>query len=80
MKLSSQPLVTIVIPHFNGIEIISECLESLQNSTYSNIEIIVVDNASMDDSINWLKNHHSDVQLIRNEKNLGRMRIEKRSN
>ncbi|MBT6943493.1 MAG: glycosyltransferase, partial [Candidatus Marinimicrobia bacterium] len=42
----SNPLVSVIIPHWNGIEVLSECLESLAQTEYSNFEIIVVDNAS----------------------------------
>ena len=47
-------LVSIIIPHWNGIDVLSECIDSLNNTEYSNFEIIVVDNASSDDSVNWL--------------------------
>ena len=40
-------------------------------STYPNIEVIVVDNGSSDDSVDWLKINHSQVIVIENDKNLG---------
>ena len=43
-------LVSIVIPVYNMSESIVECVESIQNQTYSNIEIILVDDGSTDDS------------------------------
>ena len=46
----SNPKVSIIIPHWNGIEILSDCLESLAQTEYTNLEIIVVDNASTDGS------------------------------
>ena len=46
----SMPLVSIIIPHYNGENIIRECLKSLQNISYKNVEIIVVDNNSHDNS------------------------------
>ena len=63
--------VSIIIPHYNGIEVLSECLDSLFQSTYPNIEVIVVDNGSSDDSVDWLKTNHSQVIVIENDKNLG---------
>ena len=63
--------VSIIIPHYNGIEVLSECLDSLFKSTYPNIEVIVVDNGSSDDSVDWLKTNHSQVIVIENDKNLG---------
>ncbi len=64
-------MVSIIIPHWNGIEILSECIESLKLSTYPNIEIVVVDNLSTDGSQNWIKNNHPDIILIENDKNYG---------
>ena len=42
------PLVSIIIPHWNGIEILSECIDSLLKTNFESFEIIVVDNASSD--------------------------------
>ena len=50
-----QPLVSIIIPHWNGIDVLTECLKSIQKSTYSNFEIIVVDNNSTDESVDHIK-------------------------
>ncbi|MEE9166372.1 MAG: glycosyltransferase family 2 protein [Candidatus Neomarinimicrobiota bacterium] len=65
------PLVSIIIPHFNGVDILSDCLDSLDRSTYPRIEIIVVDNASTDGSPEWVQSNHPDVKLIRSSENHG---------
>lgn len=65
------PLVSIIIPHWNGIDVIAECLKSIQNSTYPNYEIIVVDNDSSDDSVKHIKTNFPDVRLLENSKNEG---------
>tara|TARA_S200000501_G_scaffold362636_1_gene392353 strand:- start:283 stop:1320 length:1038 start_codon:yes stop_codon:yes gene_type:complete len=67
----SSPKVSVIIPHWNGIEILSECLESLLQSTYQDLEIIVVDNASSDSSVDWLSINFPQVVLIENDKNYG---------
>jgi len=66
-----QPLVSIIIPHWNGIDIITECLKSLEKVTYPNIEIIVVDNNSTDDSVNHIRKIFPNVIIFENEKNEG---------
>lgn len=63
--------VSVIIPHWNGIEVLAECLESLTRSTYTDLEIIVVDNASTDGSQAWLKTNYPAVRLIENESNFG---------
>ncbi len=65
------PIISIIIPHWNGIDVLSECLESLANSNYENKEIIVVDNASSDGSQNWIRENHPNVILIENDDNYG---------
>mgnify|MGYP001283104513 FL=1 len=66
-----QPLVSVVIPHWNGVEVLSECLESLSETKYPNMEIIVVDNASTDGSPDWVSLNFPQVKLIENDQNYG---------
>ena len=65
------PMVSVVIPHYGGRDILSECLISLKNCTYRNLEIIVVDNNSPDDSIECIKTNFPEVNLIHSEYNRG---------
>ena len=62
---------SIIIPHHNGKEILSRCLNAINSSTKRNPEIIVLDNASTDDSINHVEKKFSNITIIRNEQNLG---------
>ena len=64
-------LVSIIIPHWNGIDVLSECIDSLNNTEYSNFEIIVVDNASSDDSVKWINNNHPNIIIVENDQNYG---------
>ena len=63
--------VSVIIPHWNGIDIISNCLDSLKKISYSNLEIIVVDNASTDLSVEWISSNYPKIKLIQNNKNHG---------
>ena len=63
--------VSVIIPHWNGIDVLSECLDSLGKSNYKNIEIIVVDNASSDGSQDWIRSNHPNIILVQNKSNLG---------
>jgi glycosyltransferase involved in cell wall biosynthesis len=51
----SEPLVSVVIPTFNSEKTLAKCLESIDNQTYKNIETIVVDSYSKDDTIKIAK-------------------------
>lgn len=66
-----RPLVSIIIPHWNGIDVITECLDSLIKVTYPNLEIIVVDNHSTDDSVSLIGKKYPKVTLFKNEYNEG---------
>ena len=63
--------VSIIIPHWNGIETLSECISSLLKTEHDSYEIIVVDNNSTDGSQTWIKNAYPQIRLIENDKNYG---------
>ena len=70
-SLNTTPTVSIIIPHFNGVDILTDCLTSLNKSNYKEKEIIVVDNGSSDDSCSILSSNFPSVKLIKSSKNLG---------
>ena len=66
--------VFVVILNFNGVENTIECLESVfktENNKGFLYEVIVVDNASRDGSVEKIRNKFKNVILIENQKNLG---------
>lgn len=65
------PKVNIIILNWNGKENTINCLEALKSTTYSNYEIIIVDNGSTDGSVQYFKENYSLIKLIENGKNLG---------
>lgn len=46
--MGEKPLVSIIVPVYNGRKYISECVNSIQNQTYKNIEILLVNDGSTD--------------------------------
>ena len=66
----ANPLVSIVILNWNGDGIVQECLSSVYETEYSDIEIIVVDNGSADGSRAWLRRQRK-ITLVENERNEG---------
>ena len=65
------PSVAVVILNWNGQNYLEQFLPSVLSSTYINKRIIVADNASTDDSVNFVKRHFPSVEIIRNETNEG---------
>ncbi len=64
-------LISVIILNWNGLEVIESCLESILQQTYKPLEIIVVDNGSVDGSPDLILNRFPQVRLILNGKNLG---------
>lgn len=70
-KKVEQPLVSIISVNFNQIQVTFELLESLRNISYPNLEIILVDNGSKENSSVLISNNFPEVTYIFSEKNLG---------
>lgn len=67
----TQPKVFIIVLNWNGKDNTIECLTSLAKLDYPNIETIVVDNDSSDDSVPHISNSFPDIKLIQSGDNLG---------
>jgi hypothetical protein len=65
------PKIFVIIPNFNGKNTLLKCLQSVNASGYSNLEIVVVDNDSKDGSLEEVKKYLTRAHFIKNEKNLG---------
>ncbi|MCW6036634.1 glycosyltransferase [Spirulina subsalsa FACHB-351] len=66
------PKVSIIIPVYNAENYIIQCLESALNQTEQNIEIIVIDDASTDQTLNLVENYTDPrLKIIKNEVNRG---------
>jgi len=65
------PKVSIITVNFNQSAVTIELLESLKRLSFKDFEVIVVDNASLDDPTPIIKNAYSQAIVIRSKKNLG---------
>jgi GT2 family glycosyltransferase/glycosyltransferase involved in cell wall biosynthesis len=65
--------VSIIIPNYNGEKYLGDCIDSLHrlDSPRETYEIIVVDNASSDNSVEFICSNYPDVVLIQAPENLG---------
>jgi GT2 family glycosyltransferase len=64
-------MISVVILNFNGKRYLEKSLSALESQTYRDFEVIVVDNASSDGSVDYLEAHFPEVRIVENEKNLG---------
>jgi len=77
----NNPKVSILIPVFNRGKYIAECIQSALNQTYSNFEVVVVDNASTDSTWDICKEYaekDSRVRIFQNKENIGPVKNWKR--
>lgn len=63
-RFSSTPMVSIIIPTFNSQKGILRCLQSIENQTYPNVEVVVVDRHSKDKTLKIAKDHNARVFVL----------------
>lgn len=70
-----EPLVTVVVVSYNHAKYIDECLDSIKDQTYKNIQLIIGDDYSPDNSVdvfeNWIKKNNFPVEKNFHTKNTG---------
>ena len=72
-NLKKEPLVSVLIPLYNAEKYFDECIESVIGQTYKNIEIIIIDDGSTDNSLGIARKYekkHSNIKVY-TQKNRG---------
>lgn len=64
-------VASVVIPNWNGKELLKVSLPSIQKQSLKNFEVIIVDNGSTDGSVEYIKKNFPDFKVIQLEKNIG---------
>ena len=80
-KIRSSPKISVQVPIYNKQEYISACLDSILDQTFTDFEVICVDDHSTDNSFNILQhysNKDSRIKIFRNERNMGTLFSRKR--
>lgn len=65
METTKQPLITVVMPNYNGRRFVEQAIDSVLNQTYSNFELLVVDDCSKDDSLQLIQQKAQSDDRIR---------------
>jgi GT2 family glycosyltransferase len=63
--------VSVIVVNYNGERFLKDCLSSLFEQTYSDLEIMLVDNNSVDGSVRLVEQNFPLVKIIKNKENLG---------
>jgi len=71
--MSEKPLFSVIMPNYNNSKYIKEAIGSVLKQTYKNWELVIVDDASTDDSIKAIEPYLKDkrINLIKNKINKG---------
>lgn len=75
MERRNMYLISVIIPCYNVSDSVEKCLKALENQTYKNFEVILVDDASTDNTYSYLldyrRNSSLEIEVIRKKKNAG---------
>ncbi len=67
-----KPLVSVCIPAYNNAAYITETIESVLNQTYENLELVICDDQSKDNTVEVIESINDPrIRVVKNEKNLG---------
>lgn len=69
MEEQQYPKVSLVTLNYNGLRFLKELFDSLRKCTYPNMEVIMVDNCSADESVTFVRENYPEVKLLENPDN-----------
>jgi len=63
--------VTVVIPNYNGLRFLKDCLDSMERQTMKDIRTVVIDNGSTDESVPFMEANYPWAEIVRMKENTG---------
>ena len=70
--MKNYPKVTVVIPAYNSQKYINETIESILNQTFSDFELLIINDCSTDNTLKILNSYKNEkIKIYSNEKNMG---------
>ena len=61
--MNHRPLVSIIVPNYNGASFLNECIDSVLAQTYDHWELVICDDHSTDNSVQLIS-HYSDKRIL----------------
>jgi len=61
---STQPKVTVIIPNWNTQRWLPGCLGGLRAQSFQDFRVLLVDNGSSDNSLEWVKQHYPEIEIL----------------
>jgi hypothetical protein len=74
LRVVAAPFASVIVPNYNGVRHLPVVLGALRAQHFTDFEMIVVDDASTDDSVALLTSRYPDVRVIENRTNVGFVR------
>jgi len=73
--MTHNPIISVLMPVFNGEKYLKKSIDSIVNQTFKNFELIIINDGSSDNTLN-IVNSYSDnrIRIINNKKNIGIVR------
>jgi GT2 family glycosyltransferase len=69
--VSSKKLVSVVVVNWNGMQFLPSCLDSVLNQMHANLEVLMVDCASRDQSVSFVRSRYPSAKIIELKQDLG---------
>lgn len=67
----TNPRVAVHIVTWNSLQHLPSCLDSVSHQRYQPLDLLLIDNASVDGTEPWLREHYPHIHLLRNTRNVG---------
>jgi GT2 family glycosyltransferase len=71
LRTAAPPFFSVIVPNFNGMVHLPVLMEALEDQTFRDFEVIVVDDASIDESVAWLDVQYPAVRVLTSRENRG---------
>src|SRR5436305_12490319 len=67
----TNPIISVIVPNYDGVVHLDDCLSALRGQTFRDFEILLVDNGSRDHSVDFVRANFPEVRILRLPANRG---------